>query len=311
MRRRTPEALAASATVLWLALGATAIAAGAPPSTGWWTTANVPVRAAVAPMATDVPEGGLLLQAGPDGPSAYGAVEFELAGGEVPVLLRLRTADGSGTSPGSGVVACALTEPFEPADGGPMSDAPGYDCGSSVRARAIDDGVSFELDLASFAGGPVLALALLPEGRADRVVLAAPGDDVLEVRADPTTADAAAFGADPASSAPSAVPAAPLRSTFAVPAPAVDGIDAPPAATLELALVTPPVETRTRAAAAPSAATTGASPASTGRSARQVLAVLAVVVMVGAWTLASRNAGGRPPALPRPVAGERGDAGRG
>jgi hypothetical protein len=127
----TVAVLAPAAVTVAVLAPATAEAAEITAS-GWWTTTPV----AVAPDA----QGGLVVQGGPqaDQPVSYAAVQFTLENGETASALSLTTAPSSGSTPGTTLTVCPLTDSFAPADGGAMADAPRYDCSSKASSAAIN-----------------------------------------------------------------------------------------------------------------------------------------------------------------------------
>lgn len=205
--------------VVACASGLVATGAGAevPDGRGWWTIAGEPPLVEVA--SADVPEGGLLIQGSSDDPIAFGALTFDLSDGREPLTLTLSVVPESVSTPTSTLLLCSLTSPFDAADGGPIDDAPSYDCDGAIDAEPDESG-SYTWDVSSLPSGTELAVAVLGTGPADRVVIAPPGLDTLQVTsssvvAPPTTPPVA-------SSAPSAgdstVPPLP-SSGAATPAP--------------------------------------------------------------------------------------------
>jgi hypothetical protein len=159
---------------------ATSVVAGAPAQAaasaeaGWWTTAPV----AVAP---DAPDDGLVVQGGPDPgqPFSYAAVSYELGVGEVPTSLTLIIAPGAVSTADAVLTLCLLTETFGPEQGGPMTNAPSFDCAAQATASPTADGTSYVFDVSGLYGSGRLALAVLPAAATDRVVLAQPTPDGL------------------------------------------------------------------------------------------------------------------------------------
>jgi hypothetical protein len=171
---RSRVLLAVGGVAFAVALGpARSSAAGPAIQSGWWMA---PV--AVAP---DAPARGLVVQGGPTDDVAYGAVRFTLASDVVPDSLVLTVADGSASTPNTTLALCPLTEPFTPAQGGAMADAPAYDCERSGEAAASDDGATYTFSVGGLVEDDALAVAILPTAPTDRVVLAAPGDESLVV----------------------------------------------------------------------------------------------------------------------------------
>jgi hypothetical protein len=121
-------------------------------------------------------------------------------------------------------VACALTaagEAFKPADGGPWSDLPKWDCSQGQ----VTGTVASDMSSVSFAVGPllhqgVIAVAVLAGGPADQIVFSPPGAGTLAVTPAGSGSAASPFGAGPAAVPPAAVsggPAAPAAPAASVP----------------------------------------------------------------------------------------------
>jgi hypothetical protein len=144
---------------------------------GWWTSAPVA-------LSPDASADQLVVQGGadPESPVSYAAMAFELDDGEVPSSVRLDVAPGSASTPNAVLTACPLTTAaFEAARGGPATDAPAYECATSVTAEPEDgEIVTYEFDVSDFASTGTLAFAVLPTAVADRVVLAVPTTSSLE-----------------------------------------------------------------------------------------------------------------------------------
>lgn len=192
--------------------------AGPTVEAGWW----------MAPIgvAPDAPDDGLVVQGGPAGELAYSAVRFTLTPGNVPETLLLRVAPDSASTPDTTLSLCALTEPFTPTPGGPMADAPEYDCERSVEEGPSADGTTYTFAVAALVDGDALAVAILPTAATDRVVLSAPGSYSLMV-------------------ADSSVPPAPLDPSFPSEAPPAGTLDLPPSSPVERVPTFPPVASPT------------------------------------------------------------------
>jgi hypothetical protein len=156
---------------------ATAGSAAAAPraTTGWWTSTG----SLAAIYGADVPEGGMLAQGGASGgaPVAYGAVRFATETGERATQLTLAVAPNSLSTGSGSLQLCPLADPsFEPMFGGPMEQAPKYNCDVSVTAAPANG--AFTFDLATLPAASPFAVAVLAT-TSDRVVLAKPADDAL------------------------------------------------------------------------------------------------------------------------------------
>lgn len=165
---------ASAAFLLLVCLLVEPAGAAAPVAAGWWTS---------APLGPppDVPPDGLLVQGGPapNEPIAYAALSFSLAPDERPRALTLTVAAMSASTPSATIALCLLSEPFTPAQGGPMADAPTFDCADVVVASPSADGDRYEFDVSALGGEGELGVAVLPTASTDRVVLSAPSATAL------------------------------------------------------------------------------------------------------------------------------------
>jgi hypothetical protein len=206
--RRGPRLLAAGALAVAAVVGhagpghaATAVEAG------WWTASPL--------VAPDAPPDALVVEGGVDGALAYGAVRYTLAPDEVPESLTVHLAPGAASTPSTTLALCPVTELFTPVQGGPMADAPAYDCEIAVEAAPSADGASYRFDVAGLVRDGAVAVALLPTAPTDRVVLTSPGADSL------ATGDAAV--ATPGAGRPPAGEATSDRDVAGPTAPATSG----------------------------------------------------------------------------------------
>src|SRR5207248_3179018 len=132
-----------------------------------------------APPPPDVPSGGLLVQGGsgsPDaGNTAFAALVYDVGLDSTVGRLSLTQASPSASTPGATLVVCPLlTASINPADGGPMTDAPKYDCKSKVTGKAqgaAPNPVTYQFDVASLVSNGTLAIAILPNDASTRVAL--------------------------------------------------------------------------------------------------------------------------------------------
>lgn len=186
-----------------LALGAGASWAQAPVQEGWWTVTNpggVPASLTNSAIAPDVPSGGLLVEGGASAtsPDAYAALVYPLERGTSAGILTLSVASGSATTSGSTLEVCPLvTSSIRAEQGGPMSDAPAYDCSKHVEATPASGSTSYVFTVTSLISSGVLALAILPTQVNDRVVLSQPSGSSLATGSGGTSSTV---------SAPSSVP---------------------------------------------------------------------------------------------------------
>jgi hypothetical protein len=158
-----------------------------PGQQGWWTVANpgpapggLPTLS--SPVAPDVPAKGLLVQGGTNTPNAYAALIYQLPPAATAGDLTLNTAANTITTSGSTVQICPLINPVIHAEqGGPMADAPQYDC--AKKTTAPSKGTSYQFNVSSLVSNGTLAVAILPTKVTDRVVLARPDANSLAVQA--------------------------------------------------------------------------------------------------------------------------------
>jgi hypothetical protein len=270
-------------------------ASGASPRLqGWWASTNPGGLPAEPPAAPDVPPDGLLVQAGPSGPSAYAALVYDLAAGETPARLTLQLASGAAPAPSAALVLCPLKAPaFTAEQGGPMGDAPAYDCKRTASASL--DGASFTFPVAGWAVDGVLAVAVLPGDPSTRAALARPSEGSLSVSGGSAGSGAAvgsfAPGPDAAAGsggAPAAATPA-LQGSVSAPVPAGGGV---PAALVAAGAAQSPAALSQAAAASAATGVSAVTPAAASRrtgAPRRVLAVLIVAVVactVVAWAFA-------------------------
>jgi hypothetical protein len=180
--------------VLWMtATGVVSIAttvanADAPVSQGWWTVSNpggLPANPADA-TAADVPSDGLLVQAGPVNPTApcnctaFAGLIYEIADGVTASDLTLKVAPNSATTPVATLEMCVLANPtFTAKQGGPLTDAPNYNCKQHEAASLAAGDSSFTFHVGSLVSDGILAVAILPGDSNSRVVLSKPAKGSL------------------------------------------------------------------------------------------------------------------------------------
>src|SRR4051794_20886664 len=186
--RRTMLRLAA---VVWMTavgvVSVTATGANADPPTqqGWWTVSNpggLPANPADA--QADVPSNGLLVQSGPVDPTspcnctAYAGLVYELADGLTASELTLKVAPNSATTPVATLEVCPLLSPgLRTEQGGPLDDAPEYDCKQHAKASVSDS--TFTFHVGPLVNNGILAEAVLPGDSTSRVVLSKPDNSSL------------------------------------------------------------------------------------------------------------------------------------
>jgi hypothetical protein len=213
--------------------------AEAPAQQGWWIATNpgtVPGLGigfpAVAPP--DVPSNGLLVEGGASAssPVAYAGLIYQVPVGSAVGALTLDVASGSATTPDGTLELCQLVQPtLVPDEGGPMSDAPPYNCSKSVIGNPASSGAFYEFNVAPLVADGVLAVAILPTSSAERVVFDQPEAGSLAASAPAVTVPSGSTGNSGAAPTPVATtsptvtvpppPALPTPAFTPAPAPAV------------------------------------------------------------------------------------------
>ena len=294
-RRLLGVALAWAVTMLTIGLGAAPAGAAAPRDQGWWTVTNpgaipnAPVPVSV-PGPPDVPSRGLLVQGGGGGaPTAFSALLFELDAGTTATTLTLAVASASVSTPAT-LQVCRLLSPINhPEQGGPMGDAPVYDCSHKVTATASAN--TYKFDVSGLLQDNMVAVAILPTGPVDRVVLNAPDDKSLATEGGSPTA-AGSSAADTGFSGSEAALPSDVTADSTVGAGAVSVGSVPPVTVGEspIAAPAPAVSPRGPASAGalpflPAATTThdDATPLAV------ILLVVLTVVGAGLWTYAGQQ----------------------
>jgi hypothetical protein len=169
--------------------------AEAPDQQGWWTQTNpglgsqTGLAVPAPPAPADVPSNGLLIEGGssPASPIAYAALVYQVPAAASASSLTLTVATGSVSTPASTLRICPLVNPNPNAEqGGPMGDAPAFDCSHSATAGASANGTSYHFQVAPLVTGGNLAVAILAAATTDRVVFDRPDSNSLTVTANPT-----------------------------------------------------------------------------------------------------------------------------
>lgn len=203
--RRVLGAVAAAAGALVLVLSTTAVPAHgqAPDDVGWWFALKSHAVPVAPPAPPNVPDGGLYIQQDPDGPAAVGAIRAAIEG-STGATLTLAAAQGSTTTLGAPVQACATTTAWQPA-----LPAPGYwedrpePAKPCVPGTVSTDGkyVAFHFGNAFLSSG-VLDVVLLPADGATPFAIAfdPPAPDSLKVETAPSTDAGSAYSPPPESS---------------------------------------------------------------------------------------------------------------
>jgi hypothetical protein len=291
--------------------------AEAPSTYGWWYEANAGLPVA-PPAPPSVPSGGLYIENGFDGPTAIAALSVQVPSGAAigPLVLHIAGLPVMSQPP----IACPLrSASFKPAQDGPWSDRPQYDCQRAQKIGTIDSArTSVSFDVSPFLHGGAVAVAILAGGPLDQIAFDKPGPDTLGV-----TPAGGPVGAGPvASPASSPVPLpasagseAPSPQSSSSP-PALDGV--PAASGLGL---TPESPVATEVAPSPPGSRQGSGPSSAlgvpSRPAQvvplaghashwrsriaQVLGVAALLLVLVAWSEGYGILGGRIQPLASPL----------
>lgn len=261
MIRRAVVALAAAA-LLGAAFAAPASAAS-PLKDGWWSETNVGLGFSAAPP--QVPSGGLYVENGYSGPVAIAAVTYEVPPGSAVGQLTLQVAGQAViTSP---PVACPLTvagRGYKPAQDGPWSQRPAYDCKQAqVTATVASNHSTVSFDAGPLLQDGVVAAAILAGGPADEIAFDPPGQASLPVTPPGSSASPAGV------SAPAGVPTVPAAPSSSPASPAGAGASGASQATAAPTSSLQPAAPATAAPAVAPAAQGSASsapPASSGPS---------------------------------------------
>lgn len=276
--------------------------ADAPVAAGWWYEANAGLPVAPPPPA-GVPGGGLYIENGFGGPAAIAALSFRVPAGAAvgPLVLHLA---GSPTITGA-PVACPLRSPtFTPAQEGAWSSRPAYDCQRATSDGKVDAAkTTVTFDVSPFVRDGAVAVALLAGGPADQMAFQKPGAGTLAVTPVDQAPVPAAAGPAPAVSPSPATGPAPV---VAPPDPGVAGagpVAAPPLQPTPPVAAPPVVDSSPATAVTPAAASPVAALHRSPWHARvaRVLGVLALLVVLVAWTEGFGVLGGRIRPLSAPV----------
>ncbi|HEX4865671.1 MAG TPA: hypothetical protein VFV02_16500 [Acidimicrobiales bacterium] len=293
--------------------------ADTPSSQGWWTSANPgSVGGVGAPAATpappDVPSNGLFIEGGPTssagagnaGAIAYAALTYDLPAGATVGKLTLTVAPNSATTPSTTLELCALTiQSFQSEEGGPMSDAPSYNCTNNVTAAQASN--AYQFNVSPLVSSGALSFAILPTSPTDRVVLAQPDAQSLPVQASSDTTVASpidtgsssgTFGSTAGTDTGSSTGAgsAPVDTSGATPVPTGVAATPVPSAPLSPSLAQPRTTTNP---STPSANAALVSPATSSAGPKPWVGVIFLVVLLLAaalWMGAGRSASAEQPA---------------
>jgi hypothetical protein len=172
--------IALGTILLTLGLSASPVHGQAPDQVGWWF--ELKTRALpVAPVVPVVPDGGMLVQQAPNSsPSAFGAVRYRTPSA-ASATLTLAAAQGSTTTLGAPLQACATSSAWVPPLPAPgyWEDAPKY--GKSCSPGAVSSDGKF----VAFIFGP----EFLSKGALDVAIVPKDGATPFSIAFDKPAAD--------------------------------------------------------------------------------------------------------------------------
>jgi len=285
--------------------------ADAPTAYGWWYEANSGLPVAPPPPPS-VPQNGLYIESGFNGPVAISALSFAIPSGDQigPLVLHVAGSPVISQPP----AACPLrSDSFNSTQDGQWSDRPAYDCAQAQVTGRVDSGqTTVTFDVSSLLRSGYVAVAILPEGPAESVSFDAPGADTLTVIApnSESSAPGSASTVGPQGSVPSSggstgfgAPASGPFSTGVSPGAPSTSLGGPTAGSTALGQNAKGLTGPTQRFA--SAARGGLSPS--GLAAR-VIGLAALAVLMVAWIEGYGVMGGRIKALASPLVKRRSDA---
>src|SRR4051812_13570230 len=176
MRRRSSRCRGGRLTRLGVAVGTfvlgASVLAGGPAqavsgtASGYWSA---------GPVSPGVPPKSMWVAADPTGPVAIAAIRLTLDAGEAPPVIVSLQVDRMVPANGASIFACPTTAPWEPAEGGPLTAAPKYDCDEGrVVGTPSSDGTRLVFDATPLATAHGLDVALVPTPASNPVPAAVP-----------------------------------------------------------------------------------------------------------------------------------------
>ena len=265
---------------------------------GWWAATNPGAPVPALTSQPDVPSDGLEVQGPATHPASIAAVSFTFNQNASATFLTLQVAPNSITAPNTAIEACPLTSHLKPEQGGPIADAPTFDCSLAAPGTAISSSTSWKFDLSSMSNNGAVAVALVPTGQTDRVVFSKAVVQDLAVAPSSVPADSGlgsdSFGGNqgfsfgPSSGSSSAEVPAVSVPTFSPATPTSGSI--PSLSSLPTARPSNSKPPRTQAVASQAAIVPGNGSSSGGGKAGEVAALLLVAVVALTWWMRSRVA---------------------
>ena len=273
--------------------GATAAHAESADATGWWWRAQTGQGPSL-PAPPNVPEDGLFVMSDPSGEQAIAAVAVQRPDAVVTGL----TFEVSGRRGTLQLVACPAKATWEPAVAGPWPERPPPDCErAAVEGVVAEDGgtVTFPLNGSGLGedGAIDVVISGAPGATFSAVLTAPEGGPIATKPAAPTTGSpsAPASGGAPSSAIdpPSSTPAGDFTdSSFDDAASFPSGGFAAPIGGVTASDLDDPTDDIAASVPTPVRPAAGVGEPFSGE--RAPLALVAVALVVGAWTLRSRAA---------------------
>lgn len=180
MRRALKRTVAAMVvTAVGVVAFSSAGVAQAPDAYGWWYEANSGLPAALPPPPS-VPNNGLYIENGLNGPAAISALSFTVPNGAAVGALVLHVAGTPVMS--QPPLACPLSSSFASVQEGQWSQRPSYDCHKAQVTGQVDSAdTTVSFDTSSLLANGHVSVAILAGGPADSVAFDQPGSDALAV----------------------------------------------------------------------------------------------------------------------------------
>ena len=163
-----------------LVLGGVAADAATLSKSGWWFRPQGTAGLLVLPAPPGVPEGGLMVSATPEGPTAIAALRYETTDSESEPTLELAIVNEAGPS---AVQACPVASDWAPAAAGRWEAKPLDNCGvAAVKGTKSPDGKTMSFGLAAVENEEgVIDIALVPvPGSSFSITFAKPTSDSLK-----------------------------------------------------------------------------------------------------------------------------------
>ena len=275
--------MALGVSALALVFAASPVHAEAPTQTGWWFELQSKSLPTPLPNVPVVPDGGLYVQQGPDGPAAYGALHYS-ARAASSATLTLLAAPGSTTSLGAPVQACVTSSHWSTPkqEPGAWDDAPKYgDPCTPGKISSDGSAVAFFFS-ASFIKDGELDVAVVPVDGSAPFALAfdKPSDQSLAITAQSSAVSS--FGTSTPTTMHSVAGSSPSRVTAAA------SVAKPAAPAAKPAAPAAPAAAATTPSSVANAVLNVAGLGDPDRGERAVALAGASAIVVGWWLLSTR-----------------------